>query len=117
VGRSEDRGGNNVKVKWFGKDTNLHRVWDSEMINTYLMSYTEFATHLNKNYDYSSVETLTEDRWVDESQKMVVRVYSEAKNGDYLGYDYIYDNFETVKSQLFISGVRLANTLNDIFDE
>jgi hypothetical protein len=117
VGRSEDRGGNSIKVKWFGKDTNLHRVWDSEMINTYLMSYTEFANHLNKNYNYKSVETLSEDVWVDESQNMVRKVYSETKNGDYLGYDYIYDNFEIVKSQLFTAGIRLAHTLNDIFDE
>ena len=117
VGRSEDRGGNSIKVKWFGKDTNLHRVWDSEMINTYLMSYTEFANHLNKNYDYKSVKTLSEDVWVVESQYLVRKVYSETKNGDYLGYDYIYDNFEIIKSQLFIAGIRLAHTLNDIFDE
>ena len=117
VGRSEDRGGNNIKVKWFGDDSNLHRVWDSEMINTYLMSYTEFAQHLDVNYDYSSIRTLTENEWVNESQGMVKKIYSEAKNGDYLGYDYIYNNFDLVKSQLFTAGVRLANTLNDIFDE
>ncbi|GIR81319.1 MAG: hypothetical protein CM15mP83_0450 [Flavobacteriaceae bacterium] len=35
VGRSEDRGGNDIKVLWFGKNSNLHRVWDSEMINGY----------------------------------------------------------------------------------
>jgi hypothetical protein len=81
------------------------------------MSYTEFANHLNKNYNYKSVETLSEDVWVDESQNMVRKVYSETKNGDYLGYDYIYDNFEIVKSQLFTAGIRLAHTLNDIFDE
>ena len=117
VGRSEDRGGNNIKVKWFGDDSNLHRVWDSEMINTYLMSYTEFAQHLDVNYDYSSIRTLTENEWVNESQGMVKKIYSEAKNGDDLGYDYIYNNFDLVKSQLFTAGVRLANTLNDIFDE
>jgi hypothetical protein len=32
VGKPGDRGGNNVKVKWFRNDTNLHTVWDSEMI-------------------------------------------------------------------------------------
>ena len=41
---------------------------------------------------------------------------ANAKNGDSLGYDYIYENFDIVKSQLFIAGVRLAQTLNDIFD-
>ena len=55
VGRGEDRGGNEIKVKWFGKDTNLHRVWDSEMINTYMMSYTEFTDLLMRNFNSSLV--------------------------------------------------------------
>ena len=38
-------------------------------------------------------------------------------NEDNLGYDYIYNNFELVKLQLFTAGLRLASTLNDIFDE
>ena len=28
VGNGKDRGGNDVKVKWFGEATNLHNVWD-----------------------------------------------------------------------------------------
>ena len=59
----------------------------------------------------------SEDQWVDETQKIVIDVYANVKNGDSLGYDYVYENFDTVKSQLFIAGVRLAQTLNDIFDE
>ena len=29
TGHTQDKGGNDVKVQWFGKDTNLHSVWDS----------------------------------------------------------------------------------------
>ena len=58
----------------------------------------------------------SEEIWIDETQKLVIDVYANAKNGDSLGYDYIYENFDIVKSQLFIAGVRLAQTLNDIFD-
>lgn len=117
VGRGSDRGGNDIKLKWFGQDTNLHRVWDTNMIDTYAMSYTEFAAHLNNNFDYANIETLSEDEWIDESQLLVQNIYAEAKNGDSLGYAYVYKNFDLVKSQLFLAGVRLANTLNDIFDE
>ena len=116
VGRGDDRGGNDIKVKWFGKDTNLHRVWDSEMINTYMMSYSEFTDLLMRNFNSSSVEMKSEEIWIDETQKLVIDVYANVKNGDSLGYDYIYENFDIVKSQLFIAGVRLAQTLNDIFD-
>ena len=42
---------------------------------------------------------------------------TEVKNKDNLGYNYIYKNFDLVKLQLFKAGVRLASTLNEIFDE
>ena len=55
-----DRGGNDIKVKWFGKVTNLHRVWDSQIIDSHQMSYTELSNDLDilslkeikKNYIY-----------------------------------------------------------------
>ena len=41
TGRAEDRGGNTIKVKWFRGKTNLHSVWDTKMIDSYNMTYTE----------------------------------------------------------------------------
>ena len=117
VGRAEDRGGNDIKVKWFGNDTNLHRVWDTHIIDDFQMSYTELANHLQNNFNASDISLMTEDEWIDESQQLVNKVYSQVKNGDSLGYTYIYQNFDLVKLQLFTAGVRLADTLNDIFDE
>jgi len=117
VGRAEDRGGNDIKVKWFGNDTNLHRVWDTHIIDDFQMSYTELANHLQNNFSATDITLMTEDEWIDESQKLVNKVYSEVKNKDSLGYTYIYENFDLVKLQLFTAGVRLADTLNGIFDE
>ncbi|MBC8303359.1 MAG: S1/P1 nuclease [Pelagibacterales bacterium] len=117
VGRAEDRGGNSIKLQWFGNPSNLHRVWDSEMINSYMMSYTELAFHLNAKFDSKEVQILSEDQWIYESHQLVKKIYAETKDGDYIGYDYIYQNFDLVKSQLFIAGVRLGYTLNNIFDE
>tara|TARA_B100001029_G_scaffold24264_1_gene16883 strand:- start:318 stop:845 length:528 start_codon:yes stop_codon:yes gene_type:complete len=117
VGRAEDRGGNDIKVKWFGNDTNLHRVWDTHIIDDFQMSYTELAMHLQNNFDAADIKLMNEDQWIDESQQIVNKVYSELKNKDNLGYNYIYKNFDLVKLQLFKAGVRLASTLNEIFDE
>ena len=50
-------------------------------------------------------------------EPQVFKVYSEVKNKDNLVYNYIYKNFDLVKLQLFKAGVRLASTLNEIFDE
>jgi hypothetical protein len=33
VGKCCDKGGNDVKVTWFGKPTNLHAVWDSALVD------------------------------------------------------------------------------------
>ena len=117
VGRGDDRGGNDIKVKWFGEDSNLHRVWDSNMIDNYQMSYTELSSHLLRSFSSENIELLSENEWIDESQNKVKIIYSNVKNGDYLGYDYIYENFDIVKTQLFTAGYRLAGTLNEIFDE
>ena len=57
VGTGEDRGGNSVRVQWMGDNSNLHRVWDSEMINSRQMSYTE----ISDNIDVIDQETV--DEW------------------------------------------------------
>ena len=50
VGHKEDRGGNAVKVDFFWKKSNLHRIWDSGMIDHYQMSYTELALKPRKTF-------------------------------------------------------------------
>jgi hypothetical protein len=47
VGRAEDLGGNKIKLKFFGDNTNLHSLWDSKLVDFQKYSYTEFATILD----------------------------------------------------------------------
>ena len=47
VGRGDDRGGNTVKIKWFYDNSNLHRIWDSEMIDDKQLSYTEIVAAID----------------------------------------------------------------------
>ncbi|WP_111708099.1 S1/P1 nuclease [Lutibacter citreus] len=117
VGRTEDKGGNDIQVRWFNNGTNLHRVWDSDMINHYNMTYTELANNTNsitkdqvKYLQKGSIED-----WANETQKLAIKVYGTAKIGEKLGYSYMYENFELVRSQLQKGGIRLAKVLNDLF--
>jgi len=102
VGRGEDKGGNDIQVRWFKEGSNLHRVWDSDMIDYYAMSYTELAL----NRDYLSKDQIAEIKkgsivdWVHESQALAKKVYESAAIGEKLGYKYMYYNFPTVRSQL-----------------
>ena len=117
VGRAEDRGGNDIQLQWFGRGTNLHRVWDSNMIDNFGMSYTELASNLpaiNKKQRLE-IQNGTLLDWVHESQALAKKVYASAQNGEELGYRYMYDHFHTVKTQLQKGGVRLAKILNEIF--
>lgn len=118
AGRGEDKGGNDIQVRWFGDGTNLHRVWDSDMIDSYQMSYSEMASNaavLTKE-QRNRIESGTFENWMYESKALSTRVYASAEIGEKLGYRYMYDWFPVVGEQLQKGGIRLAHVLNEIFD-
>ncbi len=116
VGRRDDRGGNEITVKWFGKPTKLHAVWDSSIIENQQLSYTEYADFLNnqtvatinlwQNSDYLD--------WAQDSKSKRQCVYGFAKDKE-LGYQYAYENTPILNEQMSKAGIRLAGKLNDIF--
>ena len=122
IGRYEDRGANRVYVKWFGRNSNLHRVWDSEMINSHNMSYSELALNLpNPSFILLTDEAKEFKRsdildWVNEIHEYTNEIYNNVSINDKLGYEYQYENFETVKDLLLTGGLRLAIILNYLFD-
>ncbi len=117
VGRREDKGGNKVQVKWFGKGTNLHRVWDTNMLDSYNMTYSELTLNIPK-FSKEQVKFIQKGSvvdWLNETGKLAEKVYGTAEVGEKLGYKYMYDNFSLATEQLQKGGIRLAKVLNDIF--
>jgi hypothetical protein len=117
VGREEDKGGNDIQVQWFGRGTNLHRLWDSNMIDDYGMSYTELADNLpelDKN-EIKEIQKGNVYNWVEESQDLANELYGSVEIGEKLGYEYGYKYWSLVETQLQKGGLRLAKVLNDIF--
>ena len=115
VGNGGDRGGNNVKVMWFRVDSNLHRVWDADMIDDTKLSYTELGESLDvpteaqlQQWKNSSVKD-----WAQESMDLRKKVYDF--KGDKFGYEYSYKNFHVVRARLLQAGIRIANVLNEIY--
>lgn len=117
VGRKEDKGGNTIQVQWFGTGTNLHAVWDSKMIDSYDMTYTELASNTAEisKEQVEFLQTGSIEDWVNDTQTFAVKVYGTAEIGENLRYQYMYHNFGTVRSQLQKGGIRLAKVLNDLF--
>jgi hypothetical protein len=117
TGRGEDKGGNDIQVRWFGDGSNLHRVWDSEMIDSYDMSYTEMASNTLKisEVQRKAIAAGSFEDWMYESKKLSERVYASAEVGEKLSYRYMYDWFPVVREQLQKGGIRLAQVLNEIY--
>lgn len=82
------------------------------------MSYSELAAHLPKctTEQKSDIMTAPLRDWVNQSQDLANILYDKTPQGTRLGYVYHYQNFETVRKQLLDAGLRLAATLNAIFD-
>lgn len=117
VGKSSDKGGNDIKVTWFGQKSNLHRVWDENLLDSYLMSYTELADNQAELTD-SQVKQIQKGSildWLKDTHKVTEKIYTEAGSWEHLGYNYMYDWMPTVREQLQKGGIRLAKVLNDIF--
>ena len=118
-GRPGDRGGNDVKVKWFGRDTNLHAVWDSALVDDAGYSFSEYAERLSRHttpQDVIAWWTANPRDWIRESVQIRERIYPPAGKTE-LGYDYIYQHMPTVELRLKQSGIRLAAYLNELFAE
>ncbi len=116
-GNASDKGGNDLQVRWFKDGTNLHSVWDSKIIESYGMSYSELATNYGaeskERYNLYAKGNLMD--WMQESQNLAKAVYKSAKSGDKLGYAYMEEYQDVVFIQLEKGGIRLAEVLNAIF--
>jgi len=118
TGHTSDQGGNGVKVTWNGQPSNLHSIWDSEIINAQQLSYTEYAAAINHTtaQERAELQKAPISQWLFESDQLAEKIYADTKPGDNIGsYKYTFKYLETVNQQLLKGGVRLAGLLNQIF--
>lgn len=117
VGKGDDRGGNDIKVTWFGRQTNLHSVWDSALVDEEQLSFTEWTERLSRHTTPSFVIdnwAANPEIWITESAQIRDTIYPDKLE---LGYDYVYRHTPTVKRRLQLSGIRLAAYLNHLFEQ
>ncbi|NNK55600.1 MAG: S1/P1 nuclease [Flavobacteriaceae bacterium] len=118
VGQAGDKGGNDFQVRWFDEGTNLHTVWDTKMIESYNMSYSELASNRRElsNAQLEIIQQGNVTDWMRESRELCEDIYANTEVGEKLGYNYMYKYVETAKFQIQKGGIRLARVLNEIFD-
>jgi hypothetical protein len=118
VGHTDDKGGNDIKVTWYMTPTNLHSVWDSQLIDFQQLSYTEYAAAINHTTAAQRDEWQKApiSKWLFESNQIAEKLYSEVKSGDTINtYKYNFNHIDTINRQLLKAGVRLAGILNQLF--
>lgn len=115
--RKEDLGGNKVVVNWFGEKSNLHRIWDSSLIDHQQLSYSEYADAVNHptKEQLKVLKSFTLQDYVYNSYEVCNKIYAQTKPDSRLSYNYNYDFLETLNDQLLKGGLCLANILNDIY--
>jgi len=121
TGRYEDWGGNKIEAQWYGQpQTNLHLIWDFNMIEHYNLSYTELTDFIIKEHRNTDVFQGNVEDWVMESHNYVRDIYKEFNDPFLNTYDkvelYMYENFPLVKKRLYQGGIRLAGVLNKIHE-
>ena len=118
VGRTSTAGGNTVKLVWFGQASNLHRVWDEQLIEYQQLSYTEYAKAINfvSPEQKKTWQSQPITQWLFDSYQISEQLHNEIKDPTQkLSYEYNFYHVDTLNQQLLKGGVHLAGLLNDIF--
>ena len=105
---NNDYGGNQKQVTFFGKSTNLHNVWDGDIIDWTGLNEVNYVAKLKKSRLPLAQNWVTE--WVNETHALAPSVYNFAIDGK-LGNVYYKTMLPKVDLQLARGGVRLAFVL------
>lgn len=114
-GYGSDRGGNNVPVQIRDNPTNLHGVWDYEIISLKKITTADclkWGEQVSPE-ELKAIGRLNVVDWFKESRAYLDVAYA-TKDGK-LDDQYIDTAAEIVKSRIFKGGYRLASVLNRLF--
>ena len=116
AGNGTDRGGNDVRVKWFNRSTNMHALWDTGLIEHEKLSYSEWTdwlvARISRN-QLKSWSTTDPHVWIAESVAIRDTIYPEISKN--LSWGYAFKHRDKVRQRLSQAGVRIAAYLNEVF--
>ncbi|XP_072980065.1 endonuclease 2-like [Typha angustifolia] len=133
VGFEDDEGGNTIVVHWYRRKTNLHHVWDVNIIDTAMRDFYNDdhnamieSIKLNITNDWSDEISQWEacrgksitcvDTYATESIQLACDyAYKDVDQGFTLQDDYFFSRLPVVEKRIAQAGVRLATLLNRIF--
>lgn len=119
MGHASDRGGNKINVRYFGRSSNLHSIWDTALLESaHKWSYTEWQQQIDglRAEDEALLVSGNIDDWGSKCYDVAKVVYNYFPEGKNVSYDEVADWAPVIEDQLLMGGLRLAHVLNSIFD-
>lgn len=117
VAHLDDKGGNAVKMKWFGQNTNLHSVWDGKIIDGKGFTYTEYAQYLHDVYgkQKKAVMKMNDEETILMTYHLTDDIYTYHSTWNGNAYHYSYYWMDEMEWQMYVGAVKLAQALNAIY--
>jgi hypothetical protein len=114
VGYADDRGGNEYQISFLGSSSNLHKAWDSEIIDYKQAGVPEIlSAHPLSPEQIAAIQQIDIVSWANQSRGHLDRVYSV--RGHKIDEAYIATAYPIIESQLLYAGLRLAAILQKYF--
>jgi nuclease S1 len=126
VGDNHDRGGNDTQVRFFDQGTNMHRLWDGDMIGHVCEDEACWLAELvamDTPEARARAMAGTVEGWATESLLAARDAYKDPATGrkitpgTKLGEAYQAANLPVARKRLYEGGVRLAMVLNEVFSD
>jgi hypothetical protein len=115
VGNGEDKGGNQIKVRFLDKSTNLHRVWDSDLLKSTGRGEAHWVRYLRRQLTEQQAVAWRQtdpNTWIAESATLRDQVYPDTHG---IGRDYIKQHLPAMEARLQQAAIRTAAYLNELF--
>lgn len=115
TGYETDRGGNTILVEFNGKKSNLHRVWDSQIIEKSEIAIFNIENKITKmtKEERLKISNVNVELWIKETQTSLRHVYSMKKN--VIDDNYISISTVIIEMQLAKAALRLQSALEKYF--
>jgi hypothetical protein len=122
VGDRGDRGGNDVKVSWRGKETNLHAVWDSDLLTAWSVDEGRYLQGLRRRIarmtpaERDAMAGGSIEGWAMDGTRFSRDVVYQTPAGGAVSPEYLRVAGPVLDLVLIQAGLRLARLVNEALD-
>jgi hypothetical protein len=122
VGDRGDRGGNDVKVSWRGKATNLHAVWDGDLLIAWSVDEGRYLQGLRRRIarmtpaEREAMASGSVEGWAMDGTYYARDIAYQVPAGGAIPPEYLRTAGPVIDLVLIQAGLRLARLLNEALD-